>query len=1758
MQFPKGSSAWLFPVIKALPQTVGTVRRIRIPEKPSGRIILHIQDVHRNPEAQANIARAVQILITQKKVDLVALEGAFGPMDFSWYHRTSSQNAVKAVANYLLKEQRISGPVHTAFVSAAEIPPFVGVDQKQHYDANIKAYQDSVVLLPIVKKAQEEEIRNLAVRKRRILRGDLAAFDQAIDAYRAGRVSWGDHVRFLSQRARRASRSIEACVAALDMEKKLNFQRVEQERIALLTRLVPLLTPAETRKLVLRSAAFRAGEETPAIFYSYLKDLCAQKNLALATFPALNHYLRYIFLADRLEVDDISFETATLEKEIYKDLCRTTEERNLIQTSRRLYLTGKLLTFALNKREWDEYKEISKSPFSISKQSRVTNSFENWKLKIGNFPEDLSTFQRFYEEAEARDLAMAQNLGHAMEKSNANVVVLVTGGFHADGLSRRLQANGATVVSFVPKIRKIEDVKGTSYLSVFAQEKTPLDKLFAGEKLFVAPLVCPALKLGIPAVLAADQAIQASGGIATVTTPEARITVEMGIPGISDLRVDGLPGQAAKDSDRTIFPEVPFQAELPFAAADDPHLAAGTVSLHSGTGENRDRAAVFAQKEGDHYSYLAVAVADGASESSAAGYVIPAFFGYFFGALPAVRTEADLVEAARRAVMLTDLTLQKVGYQEGEDDEAAQMRARKVGFSTLSAFFVYELHRADGTVGRRVLPIPFGDSPLYVYSRAKATLERLASDDRFVGRYDVHKDLDIVSPHDLEGNVLLIASDDVALSNDRLGGLLRENPNPHDQVSLILNESMLRGSDGVIVRDDKTVVSLDVPDHLGFAVTDGPMTMAPICPLVYTGPDVEVGDTFYTPRRFSANGLLLDNAIRVAADLKTAEPLVMVSGHDSVPVRTKPVYIRSAPPMEDNTVIQITHLSAAREAISLKVERFGRDPVAVADFTNPPLDVQGTSLAPPAYLAGVPRSEEIAIPSTVIHRPRSSLDEAEEKPINALGHWIERVFGDPDEGNASGAIERGIRWMRGESRVLIVVPPVLLVLACVGTVVSSYFSEGALTIFPSANVVRGLLLGYAMGVGLYSAAHAVLRVMLKIRSARGSPQNRGLYAVQSAVVYLCFFLFYTGQHFAIFLPYIAYATSVLLTFFHPLFFVPVAIFLAFFAVRLHLEWDLPLIAPDYLKAVLWKKPEVWPRFAKRRVEKLLGHDLDIMGQLAPVVHRYNPVILWYGFPHTGTAPIRSLFPSMGPELDRTGIRGLLILFRLNTLASRRSTRRLLRHEAGHIAFDHAYPARAKAKRNLMKIIKEENVGYPVGQLLYNAFSDHDVVQYQLENGYRASARDLAEHTLSMRNQDVGILKADEADVMMLYLADYMRAVVAFQRHDPLRAWWYRERLNNIYKKRLPAVALTELEKAICEIFSPILLDQTWTNPGVLSSHGHRFVHRLKRIVPDFQESQPVNEVVRKIDKEIPLWGRWILSGVVMAFFYGGYGIINRLNAGRSIAFRPEIEWLDAAFPFVPIFSYPYVWCLLVPFSFWLFLRTWRQWSAYFAGTFAFVIPSWTIFLLFPAKMIRPDVDHYQGALHWVRWIYENDLPYNIFPSLHAAAGVYVTLVFFFLNPKLAWRVLLVFPLPIAAVSTLLIKQHYFLDVVFGAALGWMGFAVFKWVLLNTDGPAASPNTKGSPGTPPSGPEGQMPPVVPEGPEPKFSSSSDEEDPTATALHLVGASLDGTETNLQVEFVGNARVGEETSSLDLLIQNYRADRITLNTEFAFIKRTKKAA
>ena len=98
-----------------------------------------------------------------------------------------------------------------------------------------------------------------------------------------------------------------------------------------------------------------------------------------------------------------------------------------------------------------------------------------------------------------------------------------------------------------------------------------------------------------------------------------------------------------------------------------------------------------------------------------------------------------------------------------------------------------------------------------------------------------------------------------------------------------------------------------------------------------------------------------------------------------------------------------------------------------------------------------------------------------------------------------------------------------------------------------------------------------------------------------------------------------------------------------------------------------------------------------------------------------------------------------------------------------------------------------------------------------------------------------------------------------------------------------------------------------------------------------------------------------------------------------------------------------------------------------------------IFVAFPSRMIRPELlpDGVSGSA--LRLLYEIDSAWNVFPSLHAAHSVLVAMV--------CWRYRR--PLfPVVAVgsaliiaSTVLIKQHYALDILGGALLAAASMSV---------------------------------------------------------------------------------------------------------------------
>lgn len=157
-----------------------------------------------------------------------------------------------------------------------------------------------------------------------------------------------------------------------------------------------------------------------------------------------------------------------------------------------------------------------------------------------------------------------------------------------------------------------------------------------------------------------------------------------------------------------------------------------------------------------------------------------------------------------------------------------------------------------------------------------------------------------------------------------------------------------------------------------------------------------------------------------------------------------------------------------------------------------------------------------------------------------------------------------------------------------------------------------------------------------------------------------------------------------------------------------------------------------------------------------------------------------------------------------------------------------------------------------------------------------------------------------------------------------------------------------------------------------------------------------------------------------------------LPGEQRLPFLPEFEWLYVLTYFLP---------LLVPWTV-PDLRRLLQSGVAFVLVLGVACST---YVLFPVYLERPAITGRSLAERLLALEYL-DPSYNHFPSLHVA---WTWLVFLTCRDGLAprWRrALLVLSLGVS-VSTLFVKQHYLLDVLYGAALAFGAWAAARRLVL---------------------------------------------------------------------------------------------------------------
>jgi membrane-associated phospholipid phosphatase/rhodanese-related sulfurtransferase len=184
-----------------------------------------------------------------------------------------------------------------------------------------------------------------------------------------------------------------------------------------------------------------------------------------------------------------------------------------------------------------------------------------------------------------------------------------------------------------------------------------------------------------------------------------------------------------------------------------------------------------------------------------------------------------------------------------------------------------------------------------------------------------------------------------------------------------------------------------------------------------------------------------------------------------------------------------------------------------------------------------------------------------------------------------------------------------------------------------------------------------------------------------------------------------------------------------------------------------------------------------------------------------------------------------------------------------------------------------------------------------------------------------------------------------------------------------------------------------------------------------------------------------VSAELSVLFLVVYSGCNWITGQRSHVGSFYFEW-ERGIPFVPFMILPYMsidlFFIAAPF----FCRTEDELRIFSRRVIAAILIAGLCFLLFPLRFAfpRPHASGWLGAVfNWFRGV---DLPFNLFPSLHAALLLLLVDVYarnlrgIFLLAVMAWFFLI-------ALSPLLTYQHHVIDIIGGFVLAGYCFYLFR-------------------------------------------------------------------------------------------------------------------
>lgn len=486
-----------FPALPLeIPSGLGAIKDYFPARSKEFPFILHVQDAHAVPAAQAKIRDILKWLQTQgqRAPMLIALEGAKGdlhPEYLNFFKEYPAMN--EAIVQNLAAQGELTGAELFAWGKYKECKPaggcdssvfFRGVENAALYRRNLRDYRSLLFRQEKIRQLLEPLRRNLDLAQSRVLSAPVRRFLEERKRRKDGEYQtrfnlpqWDSYLRFLGALAKKElgidlANPVEQIrfphltrlQAVQYLNSSLEEGRAQEEKKKFIAALREKAKIKDENILVDQLEAL-ADQPEPRRVLEEAWNLAQAKGIALKSYPQFLKSTGRVILSSEIEADELAKEFDRLEKWLLGGMAKRPEEKRFIRLLEDFNLFEKLLQLKLAREDWLRFLK-RKDGISVSAIQGRLRAFRPDKYEFchscesRNDNKNLTQFfhraMKFYADAGRRDQVLLENTLKAArhlkfdKKHPIPLTVLVTGGFHSEGLAARMREKGIGYAVIAP------------------------------------------------------------------------------------------------------------------------------------------------------------------------------------------------------------------------------------------------------------------------------------------------------------------------------------------------------------------------------------------------------------------------------------------------------------------------------------------------------------------------------------------------------------------------------------------------------------------------------------------------------------------------------------------------------------------------------------------------------------------------------------------------------------------------------------------------------------------------------------------------------------------------------------------------------------------------------------------------------------------------------------------------------------------------------------------------------------------------------------------------------------------------------------------------------------------------------------------------------------------------------------------------------------------------------------------------------------